>query len=110
MASETGPLSRIELRDLALRQLRERDETEQELRELNGHFERLVRERDEARGHARDHHLEPCMSCMATESETLMWKARAEKAEALVACSCDATGGEVHKPACNRWKVMRYEP
>ena len=115
-----------DFRDLALHLLRERDEARNEVDLTHQMILTAMRENkqvavchwcggaavpeesDESAATILDH----VHTCAANPLVQALegWKSRAEKAEAMVACSCDATGGEVHKPACDRWKVMRYEP
>jgi hypothetical protein len=51
---------------------------------LSAEIESMTKERDEARGHAANHHLEACETCIANESETISVRQEREKlAEAL---------------------------
>jgi len=53
----------------------ERDQYEARTLAAEQGYDALRAERDEARRHVRDHHLEPCESCAATESERDVLKA-----------------------------------
>ena len=58
-----GNFQTAEQRDASYRRLIEIDAA------LRARVAVLEAERDEARGHSRDHHLEPCMTCLACTAE-----------------------------------------